>query len=221
MLRHAILTLLLLPVVARADVTYRYAFGQSEYWIAPGGHVIVPIYFEETVDGGTASRLLVEHGLASVSVLVENVGADSPASITQIVANPLFDDLVATKALPAVYPADAGSIYGQMLDPLLGSARTSGLAPAADTLDPSTQRVLIGQMRFDATGLPGQSAHFQASMLNDVSDAWTWDALFNSLSAGPMEPIDADDLTLTIIPEPGTISLALFCLLALRRRSRA
>jgi hypothetical protein len=76
---------------AQAGFVYSYSFDQPNYSLAPGATVSVPVYFQESVDGGDVSLLATQDGLAVGSVQLQRTSLDSAVGITNVTLNPGFD----------------------------------------------------------------------------------------------------------------------------------
>jgi hypothetical protein len=213
---------------AQAALTYSYAFDQASYTVGQGQTVSVPVYFQESVSSPDVSKLATQNGLGAASVLLE-LTSGAGVQITGIAPNPLFDGIVNPDPDPPPFPVGtAYSLYATTLDPLLASdpIPTHGILPTETPAGSDIWRVLLGSFSFTASGNPGDSATFQATMPNTTSDVATWDALYGAdpsfdVLANGDGLITSPEVSFTIVPEPGSLALSALAGLALAARRRA
>jgi hypothetical protein len=205
---------------AQAGIVYRYAFEQDHYQVLPGQSVQVMLLLEEDSDDQPpVSRLLAENGLAAVSALLELVLplGPSPVILEDVVLNPAFNDLLATKPLPGTFvPAAESLLYGLVLDPILDPSGALGILPSELFADGGVWRLPLASLTFKAVA--AGEALYQAAMPDMISDAMTYDALYGPTPGGPIDPIESDTVRFTVLPEPAVIGMFLPLLAFLARR---
>lgn len=212
---------------AQAALSYSYVFDQATYAVAQGGTVSVPVYFRESASNPNVPKLAAQNGLAAASVLLQRtLGAG--IQITGITPNALFDGTVNPDPGTPPFSVDAASLYATTLDPLLASdpLPTHGIPATETPAGSDIWRVLLGSFSFTAIGNPGDSATFQATMLNSTSDVATWDSLYGASAtfevlANGDGLISSPSVSFTIVPEPGSLTLLALASLALAGRNSA
>jgi hypothetical protein len=182
---------------ARADFMYQFAFDQANYNVAPGGTVDVQVFLQETVSGGSTSRLSSD-GLISAGVKVR-FDESAPSDPAKILAtadmsfNPAFNSTVLD-----LRTLSAGT-SGQLTEAVgLGSPAVHA------TGGPTTFSVLVGTYHFTAGSTAGQVTHLRATLPSLAS---------NVTGTGlRLDPLIGDgSATITtgaqVVPEPSSLVL--------------
>ncbi len=198
------------PALGFVEVpVFSYVPDQPTFTAAAGESVTVTIFLDEIVYPGQSSVLLDQHGLFSVDFTIELAcaGAD-PADIALLEVNPEFNGVVTTFPDPIVI-ADRDLF------------ETEGVA--AIVIDVDTVRVPLATFTLTAGDIVGETTCFSiVNYENPQSpgldqNTYTWD---DTNASFPLdESIAPGGFSLTVIPEPATMTLlALGGLMALRRR---
>jgi hypothetical protein len=217
---------------AQGAPSYSYVFDQASYTIGQGQTVSVPVYFQESTGSEDVPSMATQNGLAAASVLLQ-LTSGSGAQITAITPNVLFDGTVNPEPDPSTssFSVNTASFYATTLDPLLvpdgDPIPTHGILPTETPAGSDIWRVLLGSFSFTAVGNPGDSATYDASMLNPTaSDFSTWDAVFGdnptyATLANDDGLITSAGVSFTITPEPGSLGLLALAGLFLAGRNSA
>jgi hypothetical protein len=205
MLAIVVGTVLLSSPVSGAPF-FSFSVDQSNYSVAAGGSVNVPVYLQEYVMPPDSSLLAAEGGLWTADVLVQRttLGLLSPARLTGVSANEHdFDDLPATLSVAD----DAASIYELGTAGVLGVGTFSG-----------GRRIELGTFTLTAGTVFGETTTFQVTPLGGSFDGtvtWLGTVLDGS--------INSTSFAVTTVPVPSGILLGLMGLsgmwLGARRRS--
>lgn len=186
---------------AHADISYSLAFGQSTYYVLPGGAVDVDVYLIEE-----GSESLVNDGdglwLAGVSVTREATVATEAAFIdsTALTRNPGLDSELAQDL--SVGPG------GAWADVELLSDEPPGPMISGDS-------VYLFTLTIHGGTVVGEVTPFSVSLIPSTG-IWNWDFIdfSDSTNSGP-------DTEIVIIPEPATAMLAAAGLLLIFSRRRS
>jgi len=158
---------------SRADVSYTLAWGQGTAAAPAGGTVTVPMYFRETVTGGSASTLVQREGLSSVGVRLTRNGStgSTPPRLTVegLVANTTnFADASDPFFGPLFSAAPLGDSAGLML-----FARSAGLV--GTVISPGVRQILLANVSINVGPSVGGVTPFVTGDLNAGSaDTVTW-----------------------------------------------
>lgn len=194
---------------SNADADLMYTFGQSEYFVSPGGAVDIDVFLTES----GSSSILTDSGLLSGSVRVlfdTGLPASDPSvvsSLAGIKPNPAFDD----------------SLLGANLD--LDMGVSAGFADSVDLFSPPLvgSSILLGTFTFTGGSIVGDTSEITAvdfdPLLSDTisGDLASLDTLIQSGTAR---------IHITPIPEPRSLAMfaaGLFVILVNRsvKRTRA
>lgn len=200
---------------ASASPTYKYAFGQSNYVVGGGGTVNVDVYLDETLGIGDTSLLATE-GLFGAGMRVFFNQAPVPPHPAQVLTasdisgNANFDD-TADQIKSVVSGVSAGIIQ------LIGLS-----SPAVfGTGGPPTYRAYLGTFTFHAGNVGNEVTHLRATDFDTMTD----DTITNTSLTSLDSSIADSFATITVVPEPGSLTLVAAAGLAggwwARRRRRA
>lgn len=194
---------------ARADVIYSYVTDHGAYDVVPGGTVLVSAYLHESLSGGSSSELLAQNGLFSFDVAADVTTAPGdPAAVIASAANPDFNGVV-NNVPPMIVIADRDLFESNGVQPVM--------------IDANTYHVLLATFTIEGGTVPGETTTFSVTDYENPQtpgpdeNTFYWDdiAAQNPLDA----TIGAGRFSVTVLPEPATLSLlALGALLVFRRR---
>ena len=201
----------LLPgAAARATITY--TFGQSDYQLAPGQSLAVPVGLE--FNGADAASLLADHGLLSAAVRVTQT-SPAPGSVTLTAIMPNTTDFNDPALTPIIVgPTMTSAAFWEFAD------LTAASGVVGQPLDSSTQVVSLGTMTVRAGLARGQTV-FSAGAYDPTLETTV---LFDPPSTVLDPAILPASATFTVVPEPGSGAVAFAAVLGaltIRRRAHA
>jgi hypothetical protein len=202
---------------AAAAPVSSFAFGQTNYWAAPGGKVNVPVYWQETVGEGETSVLDLASAVGmfgqGVQVRWDNpVMPSQPATVVStadIVYNPDFDDV--------------GSMHRSVTASYAQLSEVTGFPSFGygNEVSPGAWRQLIGTFSFTAGSVPGEVTHLSATRY--AGPLGTEDYIIDANGTAYDSETGMATATITVTtPEPGslallTLGLSILLAYALRR----
>ncbi len=195
---------LLASSIAEAGSVYQFAFGQTTYQVDPGSQVLVDVYLQEQVSGGSAS-VLASDGLIGVGVRVSFDVSPLPSDparilhVSDVTSNDAPGGFVGYQGA-AVAPgsfADLSESIGILDSPVTATDLGGGL-----------YRILIGTFRFTAGSIADQTTLIQATDIPGLSDTVTGGGadLDSLISAGTA----SIEVRAGAVPEPSSwVAMAL------------
>jgi hypothetical protein len=212
----AVLTVAALATTAPAAVTYSYVTDTPSVTKNAGESFTVHLYLRETVDGGSASILTAENGLlgAGVRVTRNASAAADPTDLTDINPSTALSGGPGTKDVAAGNAGFSGSV---------SLSATQGAQPV--DLGGGVSQVLLGTLDLVAGLVPGEATTFTIAKLNASNGNTATFTNFYDLdvaraSAPAYAAATPSIFTVTVVPEPATLGLALLALPLLGRRRR-
>jgi hypothetical protein len=218
------LACVLAPSFAQAGSTYQLAFDQSTYQVDPGGKVVVSVFLQEQVTGGSTSVLATD-GLIGAGMRLSFDVAPLPSDPAKILS---LGDVTLNDG-PGAF---SGGVQSLMLNPgsyvdLTETVDVNNPAVTATDLGGGLFQILIGSFGFTAGSIAGQVTTIQAGDIPGSFQDWITGA------GDELDPlISAETARIEVrgaaVPEPsGLIGLTVGLIgaggygVARRRRSRA
>jgi len=204
----------LLADMTHASVIYSYMTDTPHVDVAPGSPVVISLFLEEKVSGGSTSLIAAEDGLFGAAVRISRSGAvpSSPTLVTGIAGAPAYAGGPST---PVFDSASASIIEGVPLSAVHG-------AGGAD-LGGGVRRALLGTLSLNAGNIVGETTTFTIAPLaingNTLTFANGYDLDVTSAAPAFSGAVGAD-FTVTVVPEPATLALVVGTGLALVLRRR-